>query len=222
MAIGEELNSVRSVVFDEEAESAVSLNAQCASAFAIVSRTVLDDAHWRAFGYKKCPHRGKIFQGFVSAAKLERETAILRELWAASFGTICRWVVEQDHFPHRDIFIAKLMEYTVDGLGEPLWPVFRFVTRRDAIDFLGSACADYLEAGDSDRPQVFLKRCTERMAQQIPSVWVVGAAWLFGHPNSYVFNTSFALTKAGIADNPYFDIEVIDDHFLVIADELIG
>lgn len=80
MAIGEELNSVRSVVFDEETEQMVSLDAQCASAFAIVSRTVLDDAHWRAFGYKKCPHRGKIFQGFVSAAKLERETTILREL----------------------------------------------------------------------------------------------------------------------------------------------
>ena len=94
MTIGEELNEIRPLIFDDEAEATVSLDAQCASAFAVVSRTVLDDAHWRAFGFKKCPHRGKIFQGLMPAGKLERETTLLRELWAASFGAICRWSVD--------------------------------------------------------------------------------------------------------------------------------
>jgi hypothetical protein len=222
MAIGEELNAARPVVFDEEPVSIVSLDAQCASAFAIVSRTVLDNAHWQAFGYKKCPRRGKIFQGFVSVPKLERETTLLRELWVASFSAIFRWGVQHDQFPHREVFLAKLLEYAVDGMGEPLWPVFRFVGRRDAIDFLRRACVDYLEADYTARPQVFIHRCREHMAQQIPTVWVFGAAWLFAHPNSYVFNTGFAMTKAGIADNPNSDIEVVDDHFLIFADELIG
>jgi len=46
MTIGEELNEIRPLVFDVEAEATISLDAQCASAFAVVSRTVLDDAHW--------------------------------------------------------------------------------------------------------------------------------------------------------------------------------
>jgi len=222
MTIGEALNEIRPLIFDDEAEAMVSLDAQCASAFAVVSRTVLDDAHWRAFGFKKCPHRGKIFQGLVAAARLERETTLLRELWAASFGAICRWSVEQDQFIHREVFIARLMEYAIDGVGEPLWPVFRFVTRRDAIDFLQKACADYVQTEDNGGPQVFLNRCMERMAQQIPSEWVVGAAWLFAYPNSYVFNTAFALTKAGIASNPDCDIELHDDEFFVVVDEVLA
>ena len=114
------------------------------------------------------------------------------------------------------------MEYAIDGVGEPLWPVFRFVTRRDAIDFLQKACADYVQTEDNGGPQVFLNRCMERMAQQIPSEWVVGAAWLFAYPNSYVFNTAFALTKAGIASNPDCDIELHDDEFFVVVDEVLA
>ena len=79
-----------------------------------------------------------------------------------------------------------------------------------------------MQTDDSDGPQVFLNRCANHMGQQIPKVWIFGAAWLFAHPDSYVFNTGFALTKAGIADNPCSDIALVDDHFLVIAEELIG
>ena len=221
MAIGEELNESRPLIFDDEAQATVSLDAQCASAFAVVSRTVLDDAHWRAFGFKKCPHRGKIFQGLVPAAKLERETTLLRELWAASFGAICRWSVEQDQFIHREVFIARLMEYAIDGVGEPLWPVFRFVTRRDAIDFLQSARADYVQADDSDSPRVFLNRSAGHMGQPLPKVWMVGAAWLFAHPNSYVFNTGLALTETGIASNHNNDIELNDDEFLTVVENVL-
>ena len=224
MTIGEKLNEVRYVVFDEEAEESettVSLDAQCASTFTIISRTVLDDAHWQAFGFKKCPHRGKIFQGFVPAAKLERETTLLRELCGASFGAICRWTVQQDRFPHREVFIAKLIEYVIDGLAEPIWPVFRFVTRRDAIDFIRGACADYLQPDDSDRARVFLNRCAQHMGQPVPKVWIVGAAWLFGHPNSYVCNTALAMTEAGIASTYDNDIELNDEEFLTIVENIL-
>ena len=89
-AIGQELNAAAPIVFDEEIESTISLNAQCASAFLIVAQTVMDDAHWRAFGFKRRPRRGKMSQGFVSASRLERETTLLRELWASSFSAIFR------------------------------------------------------------------------------------------------------------------------------------
>ncbi|MCA1576630.1 MAG: hypothetical protein LC794_04605 [Acidobacteria bacterium] len=221
IAVGEKLNEARYVVFGEHSETTVSLDAQCASAFTIISRTVRDDAHWRAFGFKKCPHRGKIFQGLVPAAKLERETTLLRELCGASFGAICRWTVEQDQFPHREVFIAKLIEYVIDGVAEPLWPVFRFVTRRDAIDFIQKACADYVQTDDRDRPQVFLNRCAEHMGQLVPKAWIVGAAWLFSHPKSYVFNTALSLTDAGIASNYENDIELNDHEFLTIVENML-
>lgn len=220
MAIGEELNEARHAIFHETAETAVSLGAQCGSAFTIISRTVLDDAHWRAFGFKKCPHRGKIFEGLVPAAKLERETTLLRELWGASFGAICQWAVGEAQFIHRETFIAKLMEYAIDGVSDPIWPVFRFVTRRDAINFLKEAGADYVQTDDSDRPEVFLSRCSEHMGQPIPKVWIIGASWLFAHPNSYVFNARLALTEAGIASNYNHDIELNDEEFLTVVENI--
>src|SRR5882757_1162474 len=126
-----------------------SLNAQCLSTVSMVADIILDDANWRIFGYDGRPRRGRIFQGFIAAPKIELETTLLRELWCASLGTICKWAFDSVEFQYREIFVAKLMEYAIDGLSEPLWPTLRFVTRRDAIEYLQRACSDYCAIDDS-------------------------------------------------------------------------
>lgn len=199
----------------------ISLNAQCLSTVTIVSQTAMDDDHWRAFGYKRRPHRGKIFTRFVASSVLERETTLLRELSAASFGTIFRWALDREGFQHRELFIAKLLEYLIDGLQQPLWPVFRFTTRKDGIDFLRQACSDYSIVDDNDRPRLFLSRCMSVMSQQVPNLWLLGAAFLFTHPNSVVWTIRLAMNDAGVADNPDCDIEVNDNEFVKIADEVL-
>lgn len=199
-----------------------SLDAQCRSTFAIVTQSVLDDAHWRAFGYRRRPRRGKIFLRFANELRLDRETALLHELWATSFGTMFCWVIQADRFKHRVTFIAKLMEYCVDGLGEPLWSPLRFLSRREAIDYLVRACCDYANANEDDRANMFLERCLRSMSGDLPKEWLAGVAFLFAHPNSFLVASTFGMNQAQVAENPDCDIEVEDTEFLTIAKDLAG
>ena len=196
-----------------------SLNAQCLSTSLIVADSVLDDAHWRAFGYNRRPRRRKIFRGFVSTAKFELETILMQELWAASFGTIFCWALQSNNFMHRVAFTAKLMEYCIDGMDQPLWSVLRFPSRQDATRFLYDACQDYTQIQQPDHAQVFLERCIARLTQQVPKMWLVGAAWLFSYPNSLVFNTTYGLNQSGVANNSNNDIEINDRSFLTLVDQ---
>lgn len=122
-----------------------SLDQQCLSTSLIVAQCVIDNSHWRAFGYYKRPSRGKVFQFFVRSDKLELETVLLRELWAASFGRIFFWALTKNQFVFQIDFIARLLDLCIDGLKEPFWPVLRFLTTLDAITFLEKACKEYGE-----------------------------------------------------------------------------
>jgi len=200
-----------------------SLSAQCASTASLVASIVVHDAPWQAFGYRGCPRRGRFFSGLVSPIKLERETVLLREMWAAGFGTIVRWSSKRKNFRHRERFIAKLMEISVDGLAGALWPTLRFATRRDAIGFLAGASHDYGVADRESEPSVvFLKRCKSNMEQEIPMQWIAGAVFLFAYPNSLVSAIEPALNLARVAENPDCDIELNDAEFLNIITDLLG
>lgn len=198
-----------------------SLNAQCDDTSAMIARSALDDRHWRVFGFKKRPRRGRLFLRFVAAPMLERETVLLRELMAADFANVFNWAIQCNDFAHRTSFLAKLLEYCVDGTGEPLWPVFRFPSRRDAIDFVSHACDAYRAAEREERMHIFLKRYAEALSQPVPKEWLVGTAWLFAHPESSLLYTAQALTQAGVADNPDCDIVIDDVAFLNVAKRLL-
>lgn len=197
-----------------------SLDAQCLSTSTIVAQSVLDDAHWQAFGYKRRPRRGKLFRGLVGTSKLKRETTLTHELWTASFAAIFCWALTARQYNHRVAFIAKLMEYRVDRLGEPLWTPLRFEIRRDAIEFLQRACCDYAGVDQNDRGWVFLEGCFAPMTQQPPKEWLVGTAFLFAHSNSFALISGLVMTQAGVADNPDYDIEVDDPAFVSITTKL--
>jgi hypothetical protein len=195
-----------------------SLDAQCRSTVGIVADTVLSNKHWQAFGYKRRPRRGRFFNGFVSAEKLERETTLLRELWAAAFGAVFVWASDEPNFPERGKFLAKLTEYCIDGLGEPIWPSFRFATRSDAVGFVVQACNDYTGIYQpAERMRIFLERSGEQMSQPVPKPWVVGVAWLFAHPDSMLPNIARALHQANVAHGTA-DIELNDQRLLAIFD----
>lgn len=199
---------------------AASVHDQCLATVPIVANSMLDDAHWKAFGYKHRPRRGSWFNRSIGASKLERETVLLQELFAASFGVIFCWALDARHFDHRVAFIAKLMEYCIDGLGKPLWPAVRFASRHDAVQFLHRACRDYAGVDQNEHSQVFLERCMAAMKQQVPAAWLSGAAFLFVHPNSLVCVSNTAMTKSGVAENSNCGIEVDDAAFLSVAEDL--
>jgi hypothetical protein len=194
-----------------------SINAQCFSTSVIVAQSVLDDEHWRAFGYAGRPRRGKLFKVFASAIKLESETILMQEFWGASFGTVFRWAFHLSDFTHRIAFIAKLMEYCIDGVDEPLWSVLRFTNRQNAISFLCDVSPAYARIGQSACPSVFIKRCAGRLTQQMPKAWIIGATFLFCHPNSLIFTTEAALNQTKVANNTNNDLDINDKTFLTLA-----
>lgn len=197
-----------------------SLDAQCRSASAIVASAVLEDDHWRVFGYKRRPRRGAFFLRWVPAPKLELETTLLQEQWAAAVATIVWWGAERPHFSNRVAFMAKLVEYCLDGVREPLWPALGFRSRNEAVSFLSTAIREYLQAARADHPAVFLRRCAAQLTQPLPPTWLVGAAWLFVNSNSWVANAARAVELAGVADNADSDIVGISSDVLSMIEAL--
>ena len=72
----------------------VSLDLQCVSVFSIVGECMLRDEHWRAFGYRKRPRRGKFFDVFVDSNELEQEKVLVREFWAVALGRVFYWALK--------------------------------------------------------------------------------------------------------------------------------
>ena len=186
----------------------------------IVAESVLDNNHWRAFGYRRTPRRGAFFDKFVSPEKLEREITLQRELWAAAFGLVFYWAELHPEFQYRIKFLARLMDLCVDGLDEPLWPVFRFRTRHEACEFLLEACRQYGTSDLGDHARVFLDRCRLRLNQEIPPGWIFGSAWLFCE--SIVQSVILALNEGGLAESGTSDIDVINQESVSAFEELFA
>lgn len=198
-----------------------SLDSQCRSAFMIVCHGVLDDANWRPFGFRRRPRRGRVFDHFVPRKRLEKETVLVQELWGAFFAQISYWITQRQDFSFRVEFLARLFEFCLGDDTSPLWPSIRFISSSEAIEFLRDASRDYFLVAPSDHASVFVKRCGDRLAQDLPKVWMLGAAWLFAHPASMLKHVGRALDEAGVAENPASDIQVCNREYFELAHELI-
>lgn len=197
----------------------VSLELQCVSVSSIVAECILRQEHWRAFGYRRRPRRGKLFDVFVGSNKLRQERVLIRELWAAALGRVFYWALQNKAFDHRVHFVARLINLCIDGIDEePLWPTFRFLTPDDALDFLEQACCDYGSCGeDSDFSKVFLQRCIACLHTQPSSTWIFGAAWLFSSPNSLFMSIIPALDNT-VAQNQDSDINIDGSRYYEVAE----
>ena len=197
-----------------------SLDLQCISTSAFVSGNALELAHWRAFGYRERPKRGRFFNRFVPAAKFERETFLLREFWAASFSRVFLWASKRGDFRYRIEFIARLMDLCIDGLNEPLWPSLRFTSEQDAARYLADACRSYGSPGLSGYSEVFIERCSTYLNQEMSNIWLIGAYWLFNNSDSLITAIGPALDATGVAENPDSDLEVRKHQYTELAGEL--
>jgi hypothetical protein len=197
-----------------------SLEAQCQSTAAIVNQCVLDDLHWRAFGYRGRPRRGWLFDVFLSRERLCQESVLLKELWGAAFGRVFYWATKREAFHHRMLFIARLMELCVEGLSHPLWPALRFSSANDAVKFLAEACRDYGRTNASRHSEVFETRCSSSLKYPMPNMWIAGVACIFAHPNSGIQAIIPALDGSGVADNLNSDLNIGDFSYLKKAEDL--
>lgn len=67
-----------------------------------------------------------------------------------------------------------------------------------------------------------MKRCIYSLNQELPKTWIVGAAWLFEHPNSMLTTIIPALDNTGIAENPDSDLRVRDSRYQKVAEKLFN
>ena len=197
-----------------------SLDDQCLSTSSLIMQCVLEKEHWQAFGYRKRPRRGKYFDVFISAKKLELETVLLREFWAASFSRVFCWTLNQRQFQYRIEFIARLIDFCIDGISRPLWSSFSFTTVDDAIIFLVDSCQDYGNIDLKEHVKVFLKRCRSHLSQDLPVQWRIGSAYLFINPNTLLCRIIPSLNITGVAKNPHSDIEIRKNKYLEISRQL--
>ena len=197
-------------------ETAVTLSNKCLASLSLVTRTVLDDAIWRSFGFKRRPQNRRIFDRLRNARQVEREVAVWREIVAASFAAIFRWAVSRQNFHHGVIFLARLMEFCIDGpdgADVSIWKCQRFASRQDAIEFLTQACIDYSASDQPDQPRVMLQRLSTALRidiSSLPVTWVAGAASVFSHPDSAVFNVARIMTEIGPDQEQENDIVLND------------
>lgn len=197
-------------------ETVETLSNKCLASVTLVTRTVLDDGIWRSFGFKRRPQNRGIFDRLRNARQVDREIALWRELVAASVAAIVRWAVSRQDFRHGVIFLARLMELCVDGpdgTDLSIWKCQRFASRQDAIEFLTQACIDYSASDQSDQPRVMLQRLSTALRMDIsslPVTWVAGAASVFSHPDSVVFNVARMMTEIGPDQEPENDIVLND------------
>ena len=167
---------------------------KCLVAASLPLKVVLDDRVWKSFGYKRLPTRGRIFNRFISHEKALQEDTLFRELWAASAAHLVNCCRHVDGFAHRSAFVAKSMEYCVDGIEprEPIWPGMRFAHRSDALRYLTDACKAYQDAADP--MHMMTGRFIQAVGQPLPGVWSVGIFMLFNHPESNLMSMDRALT----------------------------
>ena len=198
-----------------------SLEAQCVSTVACFMQPLLEDRNWRAFGYKRCPKRGKVFNSFLSSEKLELETVLKRELTGAGFGKIFWWAKSDSQFILRDRFLARLTEIFVDKYGRDVWMAVGYNTREDVLTHLFDAAKEYSSSTGDDHASVFLTRCKRNLQQNLPPVWLVGSAFLFKDPSSMITVIPRALSAAGIATNTVDDLSISSADLITLVQQAL-
>jgi len=72
------------------------LNQSVATLSSFIARTMLDNKNWQMFGFKSRPKRGRIFDRFISDARLAKEKFVLNELLLFSMADIVQAIKTAD------------------------------------------------------------------------------------------------------------------------------
>ena len=129
-------------------------------------------------------------------------------------------------FSYRVDFIARLMEANLEGIHAPdpipVWSVLDFPTGQVAAEFLIGASKDYGRVKTDDYPAVFVQRCKDRLADELPAAWIVGAVRLFSDPRCMVSTISRALDETHVGNQKKSDLAVRNALYRDLSAEAIS
>jgi hypothetical protein len=108
-------------------------------------------------------------------------------LLCVSVAEVARWLGSRIEEGKAVQITARVLEMSVDGDGDPLWQVYSFSGRAQAINFLGEGVESYLATSKSEWGKNFLQRTLQRVPERDRSTWLVGVAKLFTSFDSLFF-----------------------------------
>lgn len=97
----------------------------------LIAGAIVKDEHWKIFGFKKRPKRGKLFEKFVNQSKLAKEKFLIKEL--SLLSTID--VVEA--IKNKDITEEDKLLYIIGVLSQLFLPLSQSKIFNDDNDFIG-------------------------------------------------------------------------------------
>jgi hypothetical protein len=162
----------------EESES-ISAKELVRIAFNLIVRPIMDEWTWQALGFRCRPKRGRFFDRFVSDEVLQKQTTVCQELLCVSVAEVAHWLCSHVGEDKAVQITARVIEMSVDGDGDPLWQVYSFSGRAQAINFVGKGVDSYLAISKSEWAKNFLQRTLHRVPERDRNTWLVGAAKLF-------------------------------------------
>lgn len=114
------------------------LNQSVSLLSSFVARTMLDDQNWQMFGFKSRPKRGKVFDNFISDARLAKEKFVLRELLLFSMTDIIQAIksVELEETNKLLYLVGVLSTIFTGGTFEDEKEYFTFL-RTGILDYSG-------------------------------------------------------------------------------------
>jgi|GEM_PF-4951471 len=155
----------------------------------------MDDLTWRLVGFRRRPRRGPFFDRFVSSERLERETTLTREFLWLALAAMTRWVFHRSaQVESPALLLGRILELSIDGLSDPLWPVFRFKTREEALSLTSNAIVAYVVAKPADQGAgVFHHRISPILDDREHGVWLARSVMLCAGPQSVLSGAGLAL-----------------------------
>ena len=194
-----------------------SLEATAFSTTQFITQSLLDNRHWRFFGFPGVPRVGRFWDIFRAKSAYARIAVLSQELPVASLAQIAAWLSTASRFQYRELFLARVMEMSIDGLQTPVWTAYGFTDRDEALQYFSTALLNYGAVPAADHMRVFVQRTIGRLSADVQKVWIVGVAALYVSPESMMPHIHRGLQEATCRTHYECDIELRDPCFLQIA-----
>lgn len=192
------------------------------AALTIVTRSLVDQRHWSFFDFSSRPMTGRLFRMFRGRRRIARERALARELPAVALAEIGRWFMSLAGASPDPSFIARVLELSVDGYGEPLWPAYEFENRNEAAWYFAEALKAYLPISDEERAHIFARRTVPSIAQPDVPIWLLGATKLFHSSESIITHIPSYMLETTRPHTDFRDVRVNDHRYSQVVSALMS
>ncbi len=130
----------------------------------LVAGAIIKNEHWKVFGFKERPKRGKFFEKFVDQSKLAKEKFLIKELFLLSAIDVIETI------KNKDIDEQDKLIYMIGILSQLFLPLYQskiFNNDNEFIEFLRDGIRAYLKQNHIDTFNSRVKRSVDENSAKI-------------------------------------------------------